>query len=153
MKLRHLLLRKTMTNLDSILKSRDITLPINVHWVKAMVFPIVMYKCDSWNIKKAEQKLMFLNCDIWEDSWESLGLQRDQTSQSWKESTPNINWKDWCWSWSSNTLAIWHKEMIHWRRLGKIEGRRRRGRGQDGCMVSSTQCTLVWAGWMVSPTQ
>ena len=53
---RHLLLgRKTMTNLDSILKSRDITLPTNVHLVKAMVFPVAMYGCVSWTIKKAEQ--------------------------------------------------------------------------------------------------
>ena len=52
---RHLLpRRKTMTNLDSILKSRDITLPTKVHLVKAMVFPIVMYGCESWMIKKAE---------------------------------------------------------------------------------------------------
>ena len=55
MKLRCLLLgRKVMTNLDSILKSRDITLPIKVHLVKAMVFPVVMYRCESWTIKKAE---------------------------------------------------------------------------------------------------
>ena len=54
-KLRHLLLRKkAMTNLDSILKSRDITLPTKVHIVKAMVFPEVMYGCESWTIKKAE---------------------------------------------------------------------------------------------------
>ena len=51
-----LLERKTMTNLDSILKSRDITLPTKVHLVKAMVFPIVMYGCESWTIKKAEKK-------------------------------------------------------------------------------------------------
>ena len=57
MKLRHLLLgRKVMTNLDSILKSRDITLSIKVHLVKAMVFPVVMYGCESWIIKKAERK-------------------------------------------------------------------------------------------------
>ena len=56
MKLRRLLLgRKVMTNLDSILKSRDITLPTNVHLVKAMVFPVVMYGCESWTIKKAER--------------------------------------------------------------------------------------------------
>ena len=54
---RHLLLRrKVMTNLDSILKSRDITLPTKVHLVKAMVFPVVMYGCDSWTIKKAERQ-------------------------------------------------------------------------------------------------
>ena len=55
MKLRHLLLgRKVMTNLDSILKSRDITLPTKIRLVKAMVFPVVMYGCESWTIKKAE---------------------------------------------------------------------------------------------------
>ena len=55
MKLRHLLLRrKVMTNLDNILKSRDITLPIKVHLVKAMVSPVVMHGCESWTIKKAE---------------------------------------------------------------------------------------------------
>ena len=57
MKLRHLLLgRKAMTNLDSILKSRDITLPTKVHLVKAMVFPVVMYRCESCTIKKAEHQ-------------------------------------------------------------------------------------------------
>ena len=57
MKLRHLLLRrKAMTNLDGILKSRDITLPTKVHLVKAMVFPVVMYGCDSWTAKKAESQ-------------------------------------------------------------------------------------------------
>ena len=67
---RHLLLgRKVMTNLDSILKSRDITLPTKVNLVKAMVFPVVMYGCESWTIKKAEhQELTLLNCGVGEDS-------------------------------------------------------------------------------------
>ena len=66
--LRHLLLgRKVMTNLDSILKSRDSTLPTKVRLVKAMVFPVVMYRCESWAIKKAEE-LMLLNCGVGEDS-------------------------------------------------------------------------------------
>ena len=57
-----------MTKLDSILKSRDITLPTKVHLVKAMVFPVVMYGCESWTIKKAEcQELMLLNCGVGED--------------------------------------------------------------------------------------
>ena len=58
-----------MTNLDSILKSRDITLPIKVLLVKAMVFPVVMYGCESWTVKKAEcEELMLLNSDAGEDS-------------------------------------------------------------------------------------
>ena len=67
---RHLLLRKkVMTNLDNILKSRDITLPTKVHLVKAMVFLVVMYECESWTIKKANvEKLMLLNCGVGEDS-------------------------------------------------------------------------------------
>ena len=67
---RHLLLgKKVMTNLDSILKSRDITLSTKVRLVKAKVFPLVMYGCESWTIKKAEcQRLMLLNCGAGEDS-------------------------------------------------------------------------------------
>ena len=58
-----------MTNLDSILKSSDITLPTKVRLVKAMVFPVVMYGCESWTIKKAEwEELMLLNCGVGEDS-------------------------------------------------------------------------------------
>ena len=65
---RHLLLgRKVMTNLDSIFKSRDITLPTMVRLVKAMVFPVVMYGCESWTVKTAEE-LMLLNCGVGEDS-------------------------------------------------------------------------------------
>ena len=67
---RHILLgRKVMTNLDSIVKSRDITLPTKVHLVKAMVFPLVMYGCERWTVKKAEsEELMLLNCGATEDS-------------------------------------------------------------------------------------
>ena len=67
---RHLLLgRKGMTNLDNILKSRDFTLPTEVHLVMAMVFPLIMYGCESWTVKKAEcRKLMLLNCGVGEDS-------------------------------------------------------------------------------------
>ena len=68
-KRRLLLGRKVMSNLDSILKSRDITLPTKVHLVKAMVFPVVMYGCESWTVKKAERRrLMLLNCGVGEDS-------------------------------------------------------------------------------------
>ena len=64
-----LLGRKTMTNLDSILKSRDSTLPTKVHLVKAMVFPVVMYGCESWAMKKLSvEELMLLNCGVGEDS-------------------------------------------------------------------------------------
>ena len=76
-----LLGRKTMTNLDSLLKSRDITLPTKVHLVKAMVIPVVMYGCVSWTIKKAERRRIdALNCGVGENSSESLGLQGDTTS-------------------------------------------------------------------------
>ena len=74
-----LLGRKAMPNLDSILKSRDITLPTMVRLVQAMVFPVVMYRYESWTIKKAEHQRI---CGIGEDSWESLGLQGDPTSPS-----------------------------------------------------------------------
>ena len=104
MKLRHLLLgRKTMTNLDNALKIKDITFLTKVHIVKAIVFPVVMYRCDHWTIKKAEcQRIDAF--ELW--SWRRL-LRVPWTaggSNEWK-STLTIHWKDWCWSWSSNTLA------------------------------------------------
>ena len=69
---RHFLLgRKAMTNLDSILKSRDITMPTKVHMVKAIVFPLVIYGCESWTIKKAEhRRIDALNCELW--CWRGL---------------------------------------------------------------------------------
>ena len=68
-KRRSLLGRKVMTNLDSIIKSRDMTLPTKVRLVKAMVFPVVMYGCESWTVKKAEhEELMLLKCGVGEDS-------------------------------------------------------------------------------------
>ena len=60
--------RKAMTNLDSILKSRDIAFPTKIHLVKAMVFSVVMYGCESWTIKLSTEKLMLLNCGVGEDS-------------------------------------------------------------------------------------
>ena len=81
---RHLLLgRRAMTNLDSILKSRDIALPTKVHLVEAMVFPGVMYVWEIWTIKEAEHwRIDAFESGVGEDSWDSLGLQGDQTSQS-----------------------------------------------------------------------
>ena len=70
-----------MTNLDSIFTSRDITLPTKVHLFKTMVFPVVMYGCESWTVKKAEhQRIDAFNCGVGEDSLESFGLQGDPTS-------------------------------------------------------------------------
>ena len=67
-KRRLLLGRKVMTNLDSILKSRDITLPTKFHLVKAMVFPVVMYGCESWTVKAERRRIDALNCGVEEDS-------------------------------------------------------------------------------------
>ena len=92
---------------------------------------------------------MLLNCGVGEGSWESLGLQGDQTSQSWRKSVLNIHWKDWCWSWSSSTLASWCEELTHlkrswcWERLKA--GGKRNDRGWDGWMASPTRRTWVWA--------
>ena len=75
--------KKPVTNLDSILKNRDVTLPTKVHLVKAIGLPVVMYGCESWTTKKAEHQRMDA-FELWcgEDSWESLGLQGDQTGPS-----------------------------------------------------------------------
>ena len=90
---------------------------------------------------------MLLNCGVG-DSWESLGLQGDQTSQSQRKLVLNIHWKDWCWSWNSNTLATWCKELTHlkrpwcWERLKA--GGEGDNRGWDGWMASLTRWTCVW---------
>ena len=75
------------------------------------------------------EELMLLNCGVGEDSWESLGLQGDPTSPSSRRSVLGIHWKDWCWSWNSNTLATWCEEhsLEKTLMLEKIEGGRRRG--------------------------
>ena len=109
-KRRLLLGRKAMTNLYSMLKNIDITLPTKVHLVKAMVFPVVMYGCESWTIKKAEHQRI----DAFE-LWCWKRLLRSQTSSSSRKSVLNIHWKDWCWHWSSNTLATWFEELTHWK--------------------------------------
>ena len=109
-----LLGRKAVTNQDSILTRRDITLPTKVHLVKAMIFPVVMCGCESWTIKNAEH--WKIDALVLEKIRESLGLWGDQTSRSYRKSVLNIHWKDWCWSWSSNTLATWCKELTHWKR-------------------------------------
>ena len=109
-----LLGRKAMTNLDRMLKSKDITLPTKVCLFKAMVFPVV-FVC-MWKLDYKEpsaMELMFLNCVVGEDSWESLGLQGDPTISSLRKSVQNILWKDWCWNWNSNNLATWFKELTH----------------------------------------
>ena len=139
-----------MTNVDSLLKGRDITLPTKVCLVKAMVFPVVMYGCKSWTIKKAEcLNLMPSNCGVGEDSWESLREQGVPTSQSQRKPTLTIHWKDWCWSWSSDTLATWWKEPTHWKRPWHWErlkaGREWEDRGWDTWIVSLTQWTWIWA--------
>ena len=78
-----LLGRKVMTNLDSMLRSREITLSTKVCLVKAMFFPVVMCGCDSWSIRKlSAEELMLLNCGVGADSWESIGQQGDPTSAS-----------------------------------------------------------------------
>ena len=106
-----------MTNLDSILKSRHITLSTKFHLVKSMVFPVVMYGCESWTIKKAEcWRIDAFELVCWRVSGESLGLQGYPTSPTLRKSVLNIHWKGWFWGWSYSSLAIWCKELTHLKR-------------------------------------
>ena len=86
---------------------------------------------------------MLLNCGVREDSWESLGLQGDPPSPSSRISVLGVHWKDWCWSWNSNTLATSWEELTHWKRLWCWEGLGSGGEGGD----------RGWDGWMASPTR
>ena len=92
---------------------------------------------------------MLLNCGAGEDSWESLGLQGDPTSPSWRRSVLGVHWKVWCWSWNSTTLATWCQELTHWKRPWCWERLKAGGegddRGWDGWMTSPTRWTWVWA--------
>ena len=119
MKLRHFLLGgKAVTNLGNVLKSRNSTLSTKIHIVKAMVFPVVMYQCENWTIKK----FLWWKIDafkLWH--WRRL-LRIPWTGR--RSNQPIL--KERCWSWSSTTLATW----FNWKKtliLGKIEGRRRMG--------------------------
>ena len=117
--------------------------------IKAMVFPVVMYGCEICTIIMLNtEELMLLNYGV-ADCRESLGLQRDQISQSKRKSTQNIHWKNRCWNWNSNTLATWCEELTHWKRPWCWErlrmGREEDDRGWDGWMASPTWWTWVWA--------
>ena len=125
-KRRLLLGRKVMTNLDSILKNRDITLPTKVHLVKAMVFPVVMYGCENWTIKKAEQRRIDV-FELW--CWRRLlrvpWTTRRSNQSILKEISPECSLK----------LKLQYFGHLKWRTdslennlmLGKTEGGRRRG--------------------------
>ena len=84
------------------------------------------------------KELMLLNCYFGEDSWESLGLQGDQTNQFWRKLVLNIHWKDWCWSWKSNTLNTYrYKELAYWGTgkysdVGKDCNQEEKGMTEDG---------------------
>ena len=88
--------------------------------------------------KLSAEKLILFNCGVGEDSWESLGLQRDSTNPSWRRSVLGVHWKDWCWSWNSNTLATSCEELTHWKRLWCWEGL---GAGGEGATEDEM------AGW------
>ena len=98
--------------------------------------------------KLSAKKLMLLKCGVGEDSWESLGLQGDPTSPSWRRSVLGVHWKDWCWSWNSSTSATWCEELTDWKRPWCWEGLRAGGegddRGWDGWMASLTRLAWVW---------
>ena len=142
--------RKTMTNLNSILKSRDITLLSKVHTVKVMVFPAVMYGCESWTIKKAE---------CWRIDAFELWCWRRLLRVSWTARRSNQSIKGsqpWIFigrtdaeSWSSNTSATWCEKLTHWKRPWCWQRQKARGkgddRGWDGWIASLTQWTWVWA--------
>ena len=125
-----------MTNLDSILKSRDIILSTKVHLVKALDFPVVMYGCETWTIKKAECRRTDA-FELW--CWTRL-LRVPWTA---RRSVLGVHWKDWCWSWNSSSLATWCKELTHLKRPWCWERLRAGQEGDD----------RGWDGWMASPTR
>ena len=127
-----LLGRKVMTNLDIILKSRDITLPTKVRLVKTMVFPVVMYRCESWTIKKAEHgRIDAFELWCWRRLLRVPWTTRRSNQSIQKEINPECSLEGLMLK-----LKLWYLGHLMWRSgslektpiLGKIEGRRRRGR-------------------------
>ena len=98
--------------------------------------------------KLSTEKLMLLNCGVGEDSWESLGLQGDPNSPSWRRSVLGVHLKDWCWRWNSNIFTTSWEELTHWKRSWCWEGLGSGGeegdRGWDGWMASPPRWTWVW---------
>ena len=121
----------------------------NICLVKAMVYPVVMYGCESWTINKAEHRRIDA-FELW--CWRRLlrvpWTARRSNQSILKEIRAGVHWKDWCWSWNSNILAAWCEELTHlkrswcWERLR--EGGEGDNRGWDGWMASLTQWTWVW---------
>ena len=149
-KRRLLLWRKAMTNVDIILKNRDVTLPTKVHLVKAMVFPVVMYGWESWTVKKTEcRRIDAFEVWYWRRLLRVPWTARRSNQSILKEISPNIHWKDWCWSWNSNTLATWCEELTHWKRPWCCTRLKAGGEGDDrgwgGWMASLTWWTWIWA--------
>ena len=146
----HLLLgRKDMTILDSILKSRDNTLPTKVHLVKAMVLQVVMYRCEGWTIKKAEcQRIDAFELWCWRRLLRVPWTARRSNQSILKEISPEYSLERQCWSWNSNILPTWCEELIHLKRPWCWERLKAGGEGDDrgwnGWMASLTQWTWVW---------
>ena len=138
-----------MTNLDSIFKSRDITLSTKVLLIKAMVFPVVIYGCENCTLKKTEcRRIGAFELWCWRRLLRVPWDARRSNQSILKGIGPGVHWKDWCWSWNSNTLATWHEELTHLKRPWCWERLRAGGegdnRGWDGWMASPTQWTWVW---------
>ena len=149
-KQRSLLGRKAVTNLDSVLKPRDITLPTKVSLVKVMVFSVVTCRCEIWAIKKAEHwRIDAFTLWCWRRLLKVFWKKTRSNQSILKEINPKYHWKDWCWNWSSNTLATWCKEPTYWKRpwcWGRLRVWGEGGdRGWDSWMASPTEWTWVWA--------
>ena len=116
----------------SVLKSRDITLMTKVCIVTTMVFSVVMYRCESWTIKKAEHRRTDA-FELW--CWRRLlrvpWTARRSKQSIFKKSVLNIHWNDWCWSWSSSTSATWYEELTHWKRPWCWERLKAEGEGDN----------------------
>ena len=150
-KRRLLLGRKAMTNLDSILKSRDITLPTKVRLVKAMVLPEVTYGCESWTIKKAEcQRIDAFELWHWKRLLRVPWTARRSNQSILKEISPEYSLEGLMLKLKHNTLATWFEELSHWKRLWYWERLKAGGegddRGWDGWMASPMRRTWVWIG-------
>ena len=113
-----------------------------VHLVKAMVYPVVIYGCESWTIKKAERcRIDAFEPGCWRRLLSVPWTARRSNQSILEEINPEYPFKDYCWGWNPNSLATLCEELTHWRRPSCWEGLRAGGEGDD----------RGWDGWMASP--
>ena len=132
------------------IKKQRHSLLTKVHLVKVIAFPVVKYGCENWTIMKTMcQRIYAFELLCWRSLLRVPWTARRSNQSTLKEMSPDIHWKDWCWSWRSYTFSTWWEVLTHWKRSWFWERLKAGGegndRGWDGWIASLTWWTWLWA--------